>query len=240
MAVLIAVEQGKDEPAFDDATKASLRGQALTWLKAELPVTADRAGKARIIAAAAPLPGLLDQLSVDAPNDGRFQVELARHYADRGNAPLAKSARTKARAQFEAQLAKEPENAILAADLADLLLIDTRWSVLKPTEMKAEGSASLRILEDDSVLVSGPVPPQDVYTLIFRDPPARIQQLRLEVLPHESLPNNGPGSNGNGNFVLTTVKAQLDLPKDKSEAQLETGKGFHRLQSERLQRGRCH
>jgi tetratricopeptide (TPR) repeat protein len=35
-AVLAACGQGKDDPPLDDAAKAKLRGQALTWLKAEL------------------------------------------------------------------------------------------------------------------------------------------------------------------------------------------------------------
>src|SRR5262249_23242002 len=62
----------------------------------------------------------------------------------------------------------------------------------------------------NSILVSGPNPRQDVYTVTFRDLPARIQQLRLEVLPHPSLPQNGPGRyREHGGFHLTTIKAQL-------------------------------
>ena len=57
--------------------------------------------------------------------------------------PLANAARTKARALFEKQLAKEPDNTALAVELADLLLIDTRWTVLKPAEMKSQGGATL-------------------------------------------------------------------------------------------------
>src|SRR5262249_51996908 len=37
-----------------------------------------RAGKATVIAAAAPLPGHLEKLAESAPNDGPFQAELAR------------------------------------------------------------------------------------------------------------------------------------------------------------------
>src|SRR5262249_7339629 len=154
--------------------------------------------KAQIIATAAPLPDLLEKLGESAPNDGSLQAELARHYSERGNNPRAHGARTRARALLEKQLAQEPDNAATAAELADLLLIDaTRWTVLKPSEMKdylkpgpmkSEAGATLTTLEDNSILVSGPNPAQDVYTFTFRDPPARIQQLRLEVLPHELLP----------------------------------------------------
>jgi serine/threonine protein kinase/formylglycine-generating enzyme required for sulfatase activity len=188
IAVLIAT-QGKEEPPFDAAAKAKLRQQAFDWLKAELAVTTDRAGKAQIIATAAPLPGLVEKLAESAPNDGRFQGELTRHYAERGNYPLANAARTKARALFEKQLAKEPDNAALASELADLLLIDTtRWTILKPSEMKAdlkpgemksEGGATLTVLEDNSILVSGPNPAQDVYTLTFRNPPPEFNNCVL-------------------------------------------------------------
>src|SRR5262245_28308799 len=76
--------------------------------------------------------------------------------------------------------------------------------------MKSEGGATLTTLEDNSILGSGPNPPNDVYTLTFRDRPSRIRALRLEVLTHESLTQNGPGRAENGKFTLTTIKAQLD------------------------------
>jgi tetratricopeptide (TPR) repeat protein len=213
--------QGKNEPPFDAAAKAKLRQQALDWLKAELSGTRHRAGKAQIIATTAPLPGLLEKLAESAPKDGQFQAELSRHYAERHNVLLAVAARTKARAWFEGRLAEERGNAALAGELADLLLADpTRWTVLKPAAMKSEGGATLTTLKDNSVLVSGPNPEKDVFTLTFRDPPARIQQLRLEVLPHESLPNHGPGRHPTGEFVLSTVKAQLDLPKNAGKPRL--------------------
>src|SRR5262249_17985720 len=136
VAVLMA-GKGKKGPPFDGAATAKIRQQALDWLKAELNVTADRVGKAQIIATAAPLPGLLEQIAEAAANDGPFQAELTRHFAQRGNSLLASAARTKARVWFERKLTKEPENAALARELADLLLIDTeRWAVLNPGEMK--------------------------------------------------------------------------------------------------------
>src|SRR5262249_53703264 len=131
IAVRIAAGQGKDEPPLGDEAKAKLRQQSLGWLKAKLKVTADRAGKAEILAAAAPLAALGEHVAKPAPNDGPFKAELARHYAERGDKPLAYAASTKARALFEKQLAKEPENSGLAAELAEVLLIDTtRWTVL--------------------------------------------------------------------------------------------------------------
>jgi serine/threonine protein kinase/formylglycine-generating enzyme required for sulfatase activity len=194
---------------------------ALRYFGKALQRADDRAGKARIIAEAARLQGMVEKLAKSAPNDGPFQAELARYYAEHGNSQLADAARTKARAVYEAKLAKEPDNAAIAGELADLLLKDSpaKWTVLKPAEMNSEGGATLTMLEDNSILVSGPNPNQVVYTLAFRDLPARIQQLRLEVLPHESLPHNGPGRYPpHGGFNLTTIKVQLGPAVNESEA----------------------
>ncbi len=194
-----------------------------------LPLAADRAGKTRIIAAAAPVKGVLETLAERAAGDGLFQAELARHFDKQGNAPLAAAARASALAFFKEKHAKEPENSTWAGELADLLMTDpTGWTVLKPAEMKADGGATMTRLEDDSILVSGPNPEKDVYVLTFRDLPAKFQHLRLEVLPHQSLPHNGPGrSPENGNFVLTTIKAQLDPPTNKGEPRsLKLAKAF--------------
>jgi tetratricopeptide (TPR) repeat protein len=216
VAVLLASGQGKDEPPLGDAAKAKLRGKAFDWLKAELTAAPDRAVKARIIAAAAPLPGLLEKLVESAPKDGPFQAELARHYSEQGKNPLANAARTRALALLEKQLAREPENAALAGELADLLLLDTtRWTIVKPNEMKSQGGATLTLLDDNSILASGNHPDSDAYTLTFRALPGRVHSLRLEALTHDTLPNKGPGRHTHPAFafVLTTIKAELDQPK---------------------------
>jgi formylglycine-generating enzyme required for sulfatase activity len=220
VAVLMAAGEGNDEASLDDEVRAKLRAQAFAWLKTELMVASDRAGKAKIIAVASLVEGVLAELAESAPNDGRFQAELARHLAERGQKAQAEVALAKARALFETQLASEPASATIASDLADVLLFDTRWTVLRLFEMKAGGGATLAKLADESVLVGGvnPAnPQQDVDTLTFRDLPGRIQQLRLEVLTHESLPNHGPGRNPIGQFVLSTIKAQLDVPETEVE-----------------------
>jgi hypothetical protein len=216
-AALAAAGQGKDEPPLDDAAKAKLLGQALDWLKAELNGTADRAGKAQLIAAVAPLPGLLEKLAESAPNDGPFQVELVRHFAQRGENRLADAARTRARAWFERKLAKEPENTALAAELTDLLLADERWAVLKPTGMKSERGANLTLQGDDSILASGNNASGDLYTISAVAPLDRIAAIRLEALPDPSLPNKGPGRHPSGNFQLSAFRL-YQATKDGKDA----------------------
>ena len=163
------------------------------------------------------------------PEGAKLLAEFARRLAAGGQVPLANGQFEKARALYERSLEAGPENDVVAAELAQLLLDQhenanpTRWTVLKPTEMKSEGGATLTELDDHSILAGGKNPPQDVYTLTFRDLPARIQGLRLEALLHESLPN-GPGrgdpDHGDGNFLLTTLKAQLDLPTNPVEPRI--------------------
>ncbi len=120
-------EQGHTDPAVATFAEA-------------LPLAAGRAGKARIIAAAAPLAGVLERLAERAAGDGPFQAELARHFADRGHAQPADAARARARLAFEQGLAREPEDSTLAGELADLLLppIDARTAMVVPTSENEE------------------------------------------------------------------------------------------------------
>ncbi len=178
-----------------------------------LRLASDRAAKAKIIAAAAPLEGVLDKLSQAASLDAHFQAELARHYDGSGHAALANVARAKAVALVKLKLAKEPENSGLAVELAELLLEEhvsgraAAWTVLKPTEMKSEGEATLTLLDDNSILAGGKNPDRDVYTVVARPGLEHIVAVRLEALPHPALPENGPGRHpGNGSFYLNELR----------------------------------
>jgi Protein of unknown function (DUF1553)/Protein of unknown function (DUF1549)/Planctomycete cytochrome C len=81
------------------------------------------------------------------------------------------------------------------------------WSVLKPVEAVSKQGATLKILDDGSILASGTNPEKDAYELKFPELPAGTTALRLEVLADDSLPANGPGRAGNGNFVLNEMVA---------------------------------
>ena len=69
----------------------------------------------------------------------------------------------------------------------------------------------MEVLEDGSVLVSGDKPNQDVYTVELGADLGGVTGLRLEVLPHESLPDGGPGRAplfSVGDFLLTEFLAE--------------------------------
>ena len=104
-----------------------------------------------------------------------------------------------------------------------------RWTVLQPNSVVSAGKATLKVLGDRSVLASGTNPDRDEYVVsgkinLRTGTPARSHSsragvpdlqgsenvsLRLEMLPHESLPQGGPGRAGNGNLVLHSVEMSV-------------------------------
>ena len=186
--------------------------EAVASFTEALALAADRAGKARIIAEAAPLAGVLEKLAERAAGDARFQAELARHFAEHGKAPAADAARAKARTLFEEKLAKEPEDSAWAVELPDLLLPrGDSWTVLRPLEIKSANGSQLELQNDGSIFVSQPAN-NDTYSLTFQTELKGIKGLRLEALADPRLPNGGPGFAG-GNFVLSELTLQAGPAK---------------------------
>jgi len=76
------------------------------------------------------------------------------------------------------------------------------WTVLKPSEAVSTQGATLKVLDDGSILAAGANPEKDSYELKFGELPAGTTAVRLEVLADDSLSAKGPGRASNGNFVL--------------------------------------
>ena len=76
------------------------------------------------------------------------------------------------------------------------------WTPLAVGERRSDGGATLDLLADGSVLVSGPSPDRDVTTFVATTEATTLTGVRIEALAHESLPAHGPGRAENGNFVL--------------------------------------
>ena len=115
-----------------------------------------------------------------------------------------------------------PPNDYEAGDYADYLLTKTTaWQPLTPTNMSSEKSATFTALKDQSVLVSGNSEDNDVYTITAKTDAKTFRYLRLEALPHITLPNGGPGRGGNGNFHLSWLNVTAKSASSDKEVTLE-------------------
>jgi WD40 repeat protein/serine/threonine protein kinase len=128
-----------------------------------------------------------------------------------GNAGAA-AAHNEAVALYEQLLADRPDDEAVAGELAALLLGRADgWQVLRPTEARSAGGATLLVRPDGSVLAGGRNPDQDVYTVRARPGRGGLWALRLEALPDPSLPHQGCGRYpGNGNFLLAGLRAERE------------------------------
>ena len=100
------------------------------------------------------------------------------------------------------------EQAAWEADLRDN---GGGWQALQTHEVKANGGTALKSQPDGSILATGAHPKESTYTITVSSQLQRITGLRIEALPHPSLPKQGPGRAGNGNFVITEVR--IESPK---------------------------
>ncbi len=88
------------------------------------------------------------------------------------------------------------------------------WQAAKVTAVRASGSSILKIAEDNSLLVKSDPTANDSLSVTVEipktgDAASPITAVRLRTLTHPSLPSNGPGTSGNGNFILTDIALKL-------------------------------
>src|SRR5207247_11184552 len=60
-------------------------------------------------------------------------------------------------------------------------------------------------------------PEKDVYELTLRPQPGSLAALRLEALPHESLPQQGSARAEDGKFQLSEFEAELVAPDSEGK-----------------------
>jgi hypothetical protein len=99
-------------------------------------------------------------------------------------------------ARFEAWQAEQAPKAV-------------EWTVLRPAEMKST-TPTLTPLADGSILGSGDIVKSDTYDLTFKPAGLKgVTAVRIEALPHDSLPKHGPGmtyyEGPMGDFCLSEV-----------------------------------
>ena len=86
------------------------------------------------------------------------------------------------------------------------------WRILRPDTLESS-MPHLVVLDDASVLASGDQTKSDVYTIALPRVDVPVQGIRLEVLPHESLPAWGPGlcayEGPKGDFFLSEFEVRV-------------------------------
>src|SRR6266545_2177249 len=88
------------------------------------------------------------------------------------------------------------------------------WMALEPSDLTSYRGATLNKLSDHSILAAGDSPETDTYTVKVRTDLTNLTAVRLELLPHESLPKQGPGrAAGTGQAVLNEFQLAVRSPK---------------------------
>lgn len=85
-----------------------------------------------------------------------------------------------------------------------------QWQQPPVAGVNASGSSILKILPDGSLFAKTHAAASDAFTIKLQLPaqasgPVQVTALRLKAIPHPDLPEQGPGTASNGNFVLTEV-----------------------------------
>jgi hypothetical protein len=95
-----------------------------------------------------------------------------------------------------------------------------RWRVVRPERIETN-LPQLVTLEDGSLLGSGDITKSDVYTLALPASSEAVRAIRLEVLPHASLPDWGPGlcyyEGRKGDFFLSEFEVSLPAGRGRVE-----------------------
>ena len=84
------------------------------------------------------------------------------------------------------------------------------WTVITPRTAVSSGGAKLVIEEQGVIRAQGQNPDKDVYTIDALTNAQHVAGVRLELLPHDSLPAKGPGRAGNGNLVIHQIEVRIN------------------------------
>jgi hypothetical protein len=87
---------------------------------------------------------------------------------------------------------------------------EPKWVPMEIDRFDTQSSRMLKKLDDNSILVSREGGSKDTYELLVSAKLPHLAALKLVVMPHESLPNNGSGTASNGNFVLSEFEVDID------------------------------
>jgi hypothetical protein len=91
------------------------------------------------------------------------------------------------------------------------------WTVLKPESVTSTNGTEFTIAEDNTVLAGGTNPPKDTYEVKLPVAAGNLAAVRLEALPHESLPQKAAGRADDGNFRLSEFETEITYTDTNSK-----------------------
>ena len=118
----------------------------------------------------------------------------------------------KAHAPLTAALAKFEKNelpkrfAVWAKNPPKTALQKQEWMILDHLQPKSLDGATFTKQADGSFLVGGKNPANDRWVLTAELQTMGLNAIRIEALTDKSMPRNGPGRAGNGNFALSDIR----------------------------------
>lgn len=109
----------------------------------------------------------------------------------------------------EAKKTLRPEIANWTVQMTESLNNNDRPVAFQPAtviDSKTASEAEIQPQDDGGLIVSGPSPDQDKYTVVVNSPEAPLTGLKIETLADPSLGGKGPGRTAHGNFVLSEIR----------------------------------
>lgn len=101
------------------------------------------------------------------------------------------------------------------------ILQASQWAMLEGQSLATRHDSTGSQLEDGSWLLNhGQPAEQDSYLITGQSSLSTIRSIRLELLPHESLPQSGPGRQDNGNLHLSEIRVESDRNGEHSTHEL--------------------
>ncbi|HTG44024.1 MAG TPA: DUF1549 and DUF1553 domain-containing protein, partial [Verrucomicrobiae bacterium] len=100
--------------------------------------------------------------------------------------------------------------------------LTTGWTTLTAAELKSSEGATLKQLEDKSILATGTNAPKDVHEITLPLEAGILAALRLEAIPDDSLPNKGASRADDGGFRLSEFQAEIRYPDQEGKASKPT------------------
>lgn len=94
------------------------------------------------------------------------------------------------------------------------------WVTAEPIGMLSRNGSILKRLEDGTILSTGMAPVRDTYDVVIQPGKKKIAALRIEVLPHESMPEKGNGRSTDGRFVMSALEIRNTTLSESQEPPL--------------------